>query len=68
MANRSAVRYLVSALAATVASAIAGQRVGLPPGADSATTPIVAISKVSKVKRRTAAASGVIVRGLPERR
>jgi hypothetical protein len=39
-----------------VDSAIAGQRADLPPGADSGTTPIAAISKVIKAERRTAAA------------
>ena len=68
MANRNAGRYSLSALAATVASATAGQRVDLLPGAGSGTPPIVAISKVSKAARRTAAASGVIGRGPPERR
>lgn len=58
----------LSALAATVASAIAGQCVDLLPGAGSGATPIAAISKVSQAERRTAAASGVIGRALPERR
>lgn len=50
------------------ASAIAGQRADLLPGADSGTTPIAAISKVRLAERRTAAASSVIGRGLPEHR
>ena len=66
MANRNAGRYSLSALAATVASAIAGPHVDLLPDADSGTTPIAAISKVGRAERRTAAASSVIGRGLPE--
>jgi len=66
--DRNAGRYSLFALAATAASAIAGQRVDLLPGADSGTTSIAAISKVSLAGRRTAAASSVIGRGLPERR
>jgi len=60
--------FTICVSSATVASVTAALYVEPRSGVDSAMTPTSAIGKVSKAERRTAAASSVMGRGLPERR